>query len=188
MLFRSWTISGLVDGDTVRDEASQSRADFALTLLSNNGVITDPDQVYALVENVRASVDQAQEIMREVKFLKPSGTKARPSWSKDTKTIQAAVEQYLGNDTPRTPTGKVSASKEALELALTRVPASDHDNPQARGLKALLDSLEAADTNVKWADVLLRGTRHPIHAYYNSLVETGRTSCMNPNVRARAIS
>lgn len=180
---RDWTIAGLVEDGVVRDEASQSRGDFALALLSNNGVVTDPDATFALVESTRKIVEKSQDEMREVKFLKPSGTKSKPSWSKDTKMIQAAVEFFLGTAAPRTPTDKVSTSKEALELALKDLSAEQRLTPYAQGLQALLDSLEAADTSVKWADVLLRGTRAPIHAYYNSLVETGRTSCMNPNMQ-----
>lgn len=179
--FHAFYVRDLVHGDGIVDEANQARGDFALALLSNNGVITDPDAVFTLVNSTRDLLEKCQDVMRTVKFLKPSGTKAKPSWSKDTKMIKAAVEWALGEDVPTTPTGATSTSKEALELAYARI--QDHNDDRAVGIKALLDSLEANDTNIKWNEVLLRGTRAPIHAYYNSLVETGRTSCMNPNMQ-----
>ncbi len=196
-------IPRLMDGLLVRDEQAQARADFCFNLLAGYGVVTDKDAVFKLAESTDLVVNAAQDILREVGFLKASGTRNKPSWSKDMKKIREAVSDILGDEAPTTPSGLVSTSSEVLEDALSlswapeykkkleALPLKEADdflkslnvNNNIRGLHALQSAADANDTKIKWVDVLLQGTRAPIHAFYNSLVETGRTSCFKPNMQ-----
>ena len=199
-------VPGLMQSWAVVDEAAQARKAFAFHLLECWGNVTDPEAVQALVERCSREVEAAEEVLKKVGFMKghcPSRGKNAGvmSWSKDMGAIKDAIQSILGEYTPRTEKGAVSTDNETKALVISRVRAAlglegdsheeeyrvllekDPELAPVAGIQALLDSNDAADTMVKWAEVLREGVYSSIHPHYNSLVETGRTSCFKPNMQ-----
>lgn len=153
-----------------RDEARQVRADFALSVMSTEGIAVDPDQI----PQVERALDETLEELGAK--LKRHGV-LRADGKADTALLKDIVEREhiaRGLDVPKTATGEVSTAKDALS-------ATEHpwllmylEHKEAAKLKqTYIPSLHAA--REAW-DGRLR-TR------YEVLMKTGRTSSKTPNLQ-----
>lgn len=151
-------------GGEIPDELPQNRAAWALHLMSAWGARTDGLAVRALRVELEAERDKAHAILRPVGIVDESG-------KRNMEAIYARVEAALGERTPRTTTGKPSTDEETL--ISTGDPL----------LITLAKSMKGAKVLSTYLPALEAGTLYPICARYNVLVDTGRTSCSNPNMQ-----
>ena len=161
-------------------ELSQIQAAWALALMRNRGVRTDPAAVAVLRADYEARRDKALEAAQAAGLVRPTG-------SKDMKAIQRRVvswhearglevphAEYKGKKDPPPPPS-VSTDRDAL----TGRGATDPDP----GLAAVADLgrwTKVLSTNIP---VLEHGTRWPVTPEYNTIIETIRTSCARPNIQ-----
>lgn len=185
----AWPVDGLRrDGWGITNEAEQLRHAVAFEALEGWGVVTDVVAVNELLAACQREVTAADEVLKAHGVLKghifKRGEKAGTvEWSKDTKVLKGMIEGILGAKTPMTAgrekngvrTPEVSTSQDAIKAALAVQP-----HP---ALQALDDTTQVRDIMVKWADVLREGCSRPIHARYNSLAETGRSTSFKPNLQ-----
>lgn len=158
----------LVEGEEIPTEDRNTREQWALHLMSMWGVRTDG----AAVAQLRSALEEEQaEAM-----LKLSGTGVvKPKiggWAKDMKAIKARVVagfEKQGKKCSYTSKGAVTVDHDAL------VESGDPD------LRILADAAKGAKLLSTYVPMLEHGTRHPICARYNGLVESNRTSCSEPN-------
>lgn len=180
-----------VDRDYVATEDLQARGDFALHLASCWGMRTDGqsvDELEALLlkesekntkrikqagflKTRRATKDEVAE--GKVDFWEDNKRGPRPMrYAKDTKAIQdyvIRVHERAGKEIVYTATGKVSTSKDSCYESGSRL------------LKAVADGGGVDKILNTYIPILKRGMHTPINASYNILVNSGRTSCRNPN-------
>lgn len=152
------------------DEVLQTRADFALRLMSAHGVCVDPAAVDAFELDLRERAIEHLEALRAEGLVRKDGTR-------DTKKTRSMIEEILKEKTPRTdpssrfPEGQVQYNEDALRS--TEHPA----------LVALADYSDLGKLINTYVPVLRDGIEHPIHCSYRVLVATGRTSCARPNLQ-----
>ena len=149
------------------DVYQRGRGHFALHLMGCWGLRTDKEYVDKLGAKVRSSVDSARMLLKKAKLIKEDG-------KKDLKAIREKVEsayRFRGKEPPVTEKGSVSTSKTVLEKS------GDSD----LGLLASISNDEKLLTT--YIPVLEKGTKLPINPSYNPIVNTGRTSCRNPNIQ-----
>ena len=149
--------------EMLEDSTRQSRAAFALHLLSCWGVVTDPDKVDQLSETLEEIFDRTKAEMKTAGLIRQNGTK-------NLKAIRAKIQECLSSP-PRTDKGSIKTDDQTL---------SKCDDP---GLRALSEFKGAEKINSTWIKHLKLGTTKPIQPYWNVLVETGRTSCRGPNLQ-----
>lgn len=147
----------------LQDQHRQARAEFWLYLCRAWGLTIDQREVDRLEAAIVGEHAQCAEILRAAGILRPDG-------SRDTKRAAAEVERAVGDPdkVERTPTGLVALGNEVC---------SKIDDPVVRayGRFGELNTVITKDIP------MLR--REIIHARYESLKETGRTSTRGPNVQ-----
>ena len=153
----------------VRDQHRQVRADFALQVMSTEGITVDPESI----SQVEASLDA---------MLNEYGDKlvARGILTEDRKANTTLIKEIVerehiarGIDVPKTATAEVSTAKDALKATEHPDLAVYLEFKKAQKLKqTYIPSLQSASH----FDGRLR-TR------YDSLVQTGRTSSSAPNLQ-----
>lgn len=147
----------------------QSAYDFALKLLSNQGVLIDQGAVKPLLEKARAEIVQGEAVLQAYGFMRPNGTK-------DLTAVRKAIAEHWRGEGPVPMTdGKrpvVSTSAETVE--------------QCQGHPGLAKMVEVAHVQ-KFVSTYLEkfeaaGTL-PLHGSYDCLgAVSGRTSAFNPNM------
>ena len=154
--------------NSLRDELAniptfdvQVRAAWALHLASCWGMRCEPRQVAKLMRSIDAAQDTLFSRLVAAGMLRADGTR-------DDNAVRERAEKC--GSTKKTPGGKVSISAAALQ---------DVDDDVLRDLSTYQGAGKLRST---YLPVVQRGTREPIHARYG-LVESGRTSCANPNLQ-----
>jgi hypothetical protein len=205
-----WIVENFDDG--LPNEIEQNRAAWALHLMRSWGVRTDVKSVTALERELRAENDEAVKQLQKSGIYRANGSKdtkligamiekifreravsqliqehpeLQDRWrdangqrllegKKEIDLFAWVAEEYddiVDATVPRTPTGKVSLTKEVLE---------ETKDPK---LILLAESGEGSKLLSTYVPILKKGTMYPIHARYNVLVSTGRTSCAGPNMQ-----
>lgn len=162
------------------NEREQTYAAWCLHLMGMWGVRVDGDAVYALDRHLRAHVEKAHDELRRLGILKGKTVKGQVEWSKDTKVIKDLVVSAFerdGRPVPQTapsakfPDGQVKTDAETLKAA---------NDPALAVLASVAEDEKLLSTYVP---ALLQGIHAPICPGWNVLVESGRTSCMKPNLQ-----
>ncbi len=149
--------------DIFYDEPNQNRASFALRLVSNHGIMTDPVAIAKLKD----------ETLETISKIKPELIEAGLIRKNDTRNMKLAEQMMVEAwpDCPRTPTGKPCTDEESCE-------SSGHPLliklSQYRQCQTLLS---------KDVESLEKGIHTPIHTRFESLLDTGRTSSSSPNIQ-----
>lgn len=160
----------------------ESRADLALQLCQAWGVRTDGPRVEALwrdtEETMRSLIGDliAGGLFREKQTtLDLFGGDSTPETSRNMKEIRRRVEETWPADmgpVPRTKKTKaVATDKDTIDLC--RDPL----------LQSYLKYGALEKTGSTYVRKLFDGIHQPIHAGYNSLVESARTACYGPNLQ-----
>lgn len=139
----------------------QIRAAWALHLASCWGMRCDPIAVAKLVSTLDATQDALRAELTAAGMLRDDGTR-------DDNAVRQRAESC--GVTKRTKGGKTSIDADALES--TNDPI----------LSKLREYQNAGKIRTTYLPVVQRGTREPVQARYG-LVESGRTSCSNPNLQ-----
>lgn len=151
----------------VVDSEAQARAGFVLQLMSVWGMRTDPERTAwlekALEQNVRSL---ASELIGHGLI--------RDSGSRDMRAIRQRLAD-AGITLAYTPTGQIATGSDNLRAA------ADSLNDEA--LNMLVTYAEQLKLLTTYVPALKQGTIVPINARFNTLVETGRTSCSKPNLQ-----
>lgn len=167
----------------IPNTVEQHRAAWALYLMSREGVVTDPAAVQSLKAELEADYAEQMAALRPSGLFNITPARALKSGprkgqiipeqvSKHMQAIYARVEQaYAGRFVPRTDKGRISTTKKTLE---------ESGDPELAAL-AKVGGLQKLLTT--YVPILESGTRQPIHARFNPLMETGRTSCSKPNLQ-----
>lgn len=153
--------------DPIPDELRQTRAAWALAAVAGRGLCVDPPAVDRLDAAIRADVVAVRESLTTQGVYRPDG-------SKDMAGLRARVQagfQAQGLVAPQTDTGAVSVARQTLLDAKDPV------------LRALADVGAKERLLTGFIPVLRRGYNAPVVCRYHTLVETGRTSCVDPNVQ-----
>lgn len=142
------------------DEYNQTRAAWALHLMTLRGIAIDPEAVAELESQLTADVAVKREALAASGLIRKNGTK-------DTKAIRARVEAAYKHP-PKTPKGATATDRQTLN------ESGDDD-------LIALAALGAVDKLLKtYVPSLKRPAAHPSYAL---LMETGRTSSSRPNIQ-----
>ena len=154
----------------VIDQDRQVRADFALQVMSTEGVKVDPDAI----DGVEKALD---EIIEELGAKLKARAILREDGKANTDLIKDVVEREhiaRGLDVPKTDTGAVSTSKDALKA--TEQPA----------LLWYIEFKEAQKLKQTYVSALHSASRYfdgRLRTSYQVLMQTGRTSSREPNLQ-----
>ncbi len=148
------------------DEARQNRAHFALHLMGLNGICIDQDRVREFSATITKQWEEARDKLIKTGLVRCDG-------SRDTKLAAARMEKVCaerGIDPKGTAGGGISLDQEACE----------------RVCDELLDAYSAYGSLLKlkgtYIEPLERAGDEAIHPYWNPIVDTGRISCLYPNL------
>lgn len=195
----------------VPNSVEQARAAWALDLMSYWGIRTERSAVAQLKDTLTGALAQLAAALRRVGFIRPNGTRdmkliqgvlddlrqsgvAVPVTESGERLVAAGCE---------VPAKYLSSSAEALESIMEQLGlAAPGDLDEALTLAQKLVQRERVGPQehreglaiLSWyiaTDKLLGtylpplelGTKYPINCRYETLVETGRTSCSNPNLQ-----
>jgi DNA polymerase-1 len=161
---------------TLPDEIPQHTYAWALKLVSLWGVRTEREAVERLKTKLTKRQADAIAELLPAGIFRVGGTKKAPKFVKTMAVIrERVVNAYaeLGEPVPLTKGGAVSTATKTLREAGVKDAT----------LKTLADALGAMKLLSSFIPVLESGTEAPICADYNVLVESGRTSCRNPNMQ-----
>lgn len=153
--------------DPIPDEVRQTKAAWALAAVAGRGLCVDPPAVERLATAITADVLAVRAELTAAGVYRPDG-------SKDMKGLQERVQgafQARGLVAPQTDNGAVSTSRQTLLDAKDPV------------LKTLADVGAKERLLTGFIPVLRRGYASPVVCRYHTLVETGRTSCVDPNIQ-----
>lgn len=194
---RSYALEDAVDTykifqaqQTPHDEFTHTRAAWALHLMSAHGIRTDEAAVHKLEAElleeqkrnrrrlVKAGILKAKRMtpkeLRDGKVPDFVEDNKNMRWAKDTKRIKEYVQRVYarkGIKPPLTETGEVSTDKDTL-------------NESGSLLLSLLSDSGGVDKILQtYVPVLKHGIQAPINARFNVLVNSGRTSCSQPNLQ-----
>jgi DNA polymerase-1 len=169
-----------------RNQKVLTKVKFLKPVRMSPGDVTNGDvpDWYEEVEKGRnlTKREAAEVVLAEGERLDTSGDKPRLvrtvrvpyRWGKDTKAIKAYVERVYGRKgkpVPRTETDEVATDKDAMYESGSRI------------LKLVADGGGVDKIADTYLPVLKRGTSVPINCRYNVLVNSGRTSCSEPNIQ-----
>jgi DNA polymerase-1 len=156
----------VVDRDTyaVTNEQEQVAAAWALHLAGVWGIRTDGHAVADLSQRLDQEAKGLEALVREAGIFRPDGTKNMAA-------IRSLISEILGDAAPLTEKGAVSTDREAL--VRTGHPA----------LVALAELGGIDKLRKTYVPMLVQGTEVPINPAWNTLVESGRTSCREPNLQ-----
>lgn len=160
-------------GYDLPDQEAQVRAHLALQLAGIWGVHTDPEHVEPLLKKVTERMDElADDLIEEGLAHRKKHRKGPETFHKKTKLFRERVAQWhvdRGLPVPLTKTGQTAADKDVLELI---------DDPVIEVWQEYGGLQKARGTYI---EKYREGYEDPIHARFNVLVDTGRSSCSAPN-------
>lgn len=157
----------LDQGEEKQDETPQTRASFALRLMSIHGVVTDDEACNIFELNIRTKMLDKRQVLLDAGVVRKDG-------SRDTRLIRSLVEKAI-TPPPRTdasnryPDGQIKTDEETLK---------DSNDPI---LLYLAEYAHQSKLLTTFVPVVRAGIDHPIHCSFETLVESGRTSCYKPN-------
>jgi len=146
-------------GEASPDEGRQVRAAFVMHCIGAAGIFTDPEAVDAYEALVQDQYEEDKAILIDAQLVKPDGVR-------NTKAAKARMVACVGDDYRKTKKGDVSLDETACELAGDDLLSAYQRYGSHKNLLTRLQGLKL-------------GYITPINAHFNSLVETGRTSCNN---------
>lgn len=151
-------------------QLEQTKAAWALHLMSVYGVRTESSRVFELEQNINEEYEKHVQTALEHGLVRET----KKGFSQNKKLTQQIVQEHfesLGRQVPTTPKGGVKTSRDVLDKI---------DHPGIRGIREMKRTEKIRNTYVP---VLKRGTEVPINTGYSVLKETFRTSSYKPNLQ-----
>lgn len=158
--------------DFFADEPAQVRAAFALRLMECWGMRTDGAAVAALEAHCNAEIEAVVPdlLAAGLKRTKKDGTPG----SMDTKALQARIEaayKAMNRTALQTPKSGTSTSAEVLLASKDELLVRFGESSLSRKILST------------YVPALKDGVITPVHPSFSVLMETGRTSCHEPNLQ-----
>ena len=164
---------------------------WALHLQGIWGVRTDKNTVSELNARLEAEISATKSVATDMRIYRAK------DGSRDNKVLsEIIIKAYegAGLKTPTTAgrvdkkTGRRVPSVATDKETLINAPAEHQPHVTVEGetkpiLKALADISAAAHNHSTYISVLFNGASFPLNPGWNELLESGRTSCYNPNVQ-----
>lgn len=186
--------NGLPPGARIPNSAEQSKAAFALQLVSAWGMRTSLQKVQQLDAEVDGHMRQMIVLLKDEGLIRSSGPDAGSRDMKRVHELVAKAYKDAGLQVPRTPSGLVSTAGSVLEdIALIKLRGSSEDVLDAEGkidetelfkeplyAYSQYASFQKIKTTIE--TVLFPGVSHPINTSFETLLETGRISSFKPNL------
>lgn len=110
--------------DALTDEVNQARAAFCLHLISSWGIRTDARSVAALEFKLKNEYADLEQRLIEFGLIRVDESSSR-------KAKQEFIERVLGDDAPRTASGRIKASAATLKCAMREHFGEDKSNDRA---------------------------------------------------------
>lgn len=179
---------------SIPNSTDQSRAAFGFALMSSWGIRTDMAKVRAFDVELDREARRFERVVREAGLIRSSG---RDAGKRDMKRVRELVSKTYtsaGLDVPETDGGAVSTAGAVLEdVALIALRNKGAIVENAKGevdetklfeqpLYAYSQLASIQKLQTTYLPVLFQGGKFPINARYETLVETGRVSCYQPNL------
>lgn len=163
----------------LEDQHRQSRAHWALHLMSTWGVRTDRVMVERYRQITQARLDSHQELLVGRGFLEPRKPKKdedpnQQYFKKNVKILQGYAKAKLGDAAILTPTGAVKMDADSVENY------ADFDP-----IFQAFQEFSSTQTVMGRVEELAAGVEMPIHTRFDELMETGRTSSSKPPIQNR---
>lgn len=158
----------------------QFKAAWSLHLMSAWGVRTNGAAVEKLRKELQRDYEEALVKLRQTDLIKQVKKKGVMTDVKDTKAMRARVTAAFtarGEPVPHTDPGKRFPDGQVATDKKTMKDSGDPD------LILLSESIGTQKLLSTYIPALMGGTKVPINARFNALVETGRTSCSGPNLQ-----
>lgn len=161
------------DAQFLEDEFRQARAHFCLHLMSCRGIMTDPKAVASYEKRIRAELEESKAEIIDMGWLVPK-LKREPhgELKRSVKAVHAYCEKHHPNIS-RTPTKKPQLDKESVR---------DTGDPKLISYQ----HYSSSKTIMTKVEGLWGGTKTPIQARFNVIVESGRSSCRGDNIQNRS--
>lgn len=156
------------------DELPQTRYAWALHLISCWGLRTDPVAVEKLKIELEREYAEHKMVLKKCGFVRESG-------SKNLAVIREAVRVGClaqGVELPRTAKGAIQTDAEILKIL-----GGTDENVKDKKLKCLSETNKIEKILGTFLPTLVKGTQVPITCSFDSLRDSGRTSCFSPNVQ-----
>ena len=147
------------DGVEIFDEINQTKASFALHLMSIRGFATDTKRALELESTLRAEIDSCRELLIPAGLLRLNG-------SKNIAAIRRRISESMSSP-PLTKSGKISTERQVLIDCGGSLRRLAEIGKSEKILSTYLPKLKAGS----------------VHCRYSSLMETGRTSSSSPNIQ-----
>jgi hypothetical protein len=161
-------------GDVLGDEFRQVRAKWGLHLSTVWGLRVDQNQVREYEAQVREEWERAGETLRQAGILRADGTR-------DMKIACSYMESLCstaGFEPTRTARGQVCLDEDAC--LDRRIGDGFSPHPLFQAFRDYTSHQKILSSYIQY----LKNTGEiPIHPKYDELVDTGRTSCYEPNVQ-----
>lgn len=161
-------------GYDLPDQEMQVRAALALHLAGVWGVHTDPDHVEPLLTKTAKRMEELAKILIDEGLAhRKKHRKGPPTFHKKDKVMRERVRQWHlahGLPVPLTGSGKPAADADTLD---------DIDGDPVIEIWQEYGGLQKARGT--YIEKYVAGYDEPIHARFNVLVDTGRSSCAGPN-------
>lgn len=192
----------LAQGGDIPNEVEQTRAAWALHLMSAWGIRTDGDMVTALESALLKEKEKAFRRLKKLGFYKAEPLSAEErrkgrvpdfieppkkegkeprqmKWTRDMDFIKAYVQRVYLRQNKRVPMTEGS-DKRAASISTDRDTLNQSGS---RILKMLGDAGGVDKILTTYVPVLKQGTEVPINARYQTIVNSGRTSSFQPNIQ-----
>jgi DNA polymerase-1 len=157
----------------VVDSCPQARAAWCLHLAAMWGLRTDPAATLTLKASLESEMKEIDTLLEKEGLVSSVVKKGVLETKRNMKVLQERILAVLGEDTPRTDSGKVSTERAVLEDVANR---TDDEGLRAMARRSAVEKILGT-----YVPVLVEGTQVPINAGWNVLLATGRTSCREPN-------
>jgi hypothetical protein len=177
-------LSMVEEGD-LPNVAEQCRAAWVLQLIRCWGIRTDGESVEALNVRLHDHVDHNLVKLVDAGIYRMGGTKKAPKLTKNEAEVKRRVFAELGQSAGLTEGGERN-SKERGGLVIEKDVAIAVEQLEKCKDPALLLLAEiSGDQKLlnTYIPLLRKGVSGPLHPYWNTLVNTGRTSCSGPNLQ-----
>ena len=174
------------DHKNLQCEPQEMRAAWALKCMSLRGIRTDPKIVAEVTAEVETEYQEGRARFVDIGFVvkrKPKGGKTPETpdafdengvpfkYAVKKAPIQERVSLAYAGNPPLTESGQVSTNSDTLEESSDAV------------LEAWAATQGAGKLRSTYIPVVQSGTERPIHVSFNSILDTQRCSCREPNLQ-----
>lgn len=166
---------------TRADAAELSRRALWLRSLAARGVRADPEKTQDLEIAARDKVEELQDQVADLGFIRLKKTKGVLGWSKHMKTIKDRVFEAYDKKPPMTQEQKSRTSKKPFvpQVKTDKTTLGESGDPALETFAAYGEWQAVINKDLK---ILTAGAKEPIHTFFG-FADTTRTTSSGPNLQ-----